>query len=210
MYKLFYGIRSELSALYWHSVPSVCSHFQSLCFFNTPVLRIVSVLKPSVNSSFSHHHLKLFYGSLLCFNCSCVSKLRLHFSSLRGEARGSVVGWGPMLQDGKSRVRFPMMWISSSYLILPARLWPWSRFSLQQKWVPGIFLGVEDGRRVKLKTLPPSMSRKCGSFDVSQPCGPSRPVTRIALPSTIIPLVSQLRYEVSHGCLNLWLQKPTS
>jgi hypothetical protein len=110
---------------------------------------------------------------MLLLNCELAGPLvdLFWFSCLI--ERISVVGWGTMLQAGRSPVRVHMRcFFPLIFLNLPAALWSWGRPSLQQKWVPGIFLGVKSGRCVGLTILPPSVSRMSENVGALTSCNP--------------------------------------
>jgi len=84
--------------------------------------------------------------------------------------------------------------------ILPIAPWPWVRFSLQQKWVPGAFPGDKGGRCVRLTTLPPSWAvvMKSGNLNFLETSGPLQ-----ACNGTALPLLAQC---ARHCCHLEWIR----
>jgi hypothetical protein len=122
----------------------------SLCVLKvllTSIMGLTRVVRciPRILCSFwklcSNTNTSLFKGMYYFLSVFRIQVLHLSCNMYFIGACSSVVGWGTTLQAGRSRVRFLVKSLDFSInLILPAALWPWGWLSLQQKWIPGIFL----------------------------------------------------------------------
>jgi hypothetical protein len=144
--KKFPVFYDTLNTLLEHLIPvySFTSYFSSI---SCDIVAPSRFIKCSA-SSFSSEILYPILVSHIDLDCFRIIKLFqllenvwiiFNMSDLVG-ARGSVVGWGTMLQAGRSQVRWGH-WIFSIYPIIPAAQWLCGRLNLKHKWVPGIFLG---------------------------------------------------------------------
>jgi hypothetical protein len=86
-----------------------------------------------------------------------IQAIKLSYTKKK-RVRGSVVGWGTMLQAGRSRVRVPMRWIFFNWPNPSSTMALESTHSNRNEYQESSW-GIKSGRRIRLTTLPPSGSR---------------------------------------------------
>jgi hypothetical protein len=158
----------------------ICSNWQFYFYLHYELLSTYNVLSTSSPVAFSDFYSFVDFLLNLNFPYTFQSSAFYEFSPpspacfsfivvfwllycLSKGARGSVVGWGTMLQDGRSWDRVPMRWIFSNLPNPSGRTMalgstqPLTQMSTRnlkkQIW------GVKGGRRLWLTTFPPSVSR---------------------------------------------------
>ena len=99
-------------------------------------------------------------------------------------ARGGAVGWGTALQFGRSRVRFPMVWLEFfTDIILPVTLWPWGDSAFNRNEYQEYFLRGKGGCCLRLTTLPSSCAECLEIWEPQTPklCRPVQACNGIGL-----------------------------
>jgi len=165
--------------LYIYYTPLHVSSTIVLIFRRTIVLvqHLVSSLWKQVGGLYSSTCFEHYYAHLQEDSC---------ISTASGEDRGStVVKMLCYKSEGRWFDPSWCQWIFHWHKILPIALWPWSRLSLYQKWVPGVFPGGKGGRCVGLTTLPLSCAdclEKSGSLILLETSGSVQACNGIDLP----------------------------
>jgi hypothetical protein len=144
------------------------SGFTSLNGFNRWVVGCTDILMDGLTSSFeilttvcqtTQPHISedsLPFSNFIAFEEEYVLALICNSK----EARGRAVGWGTMQQAGRSRLRVSMRWIFFSiYLIFQPHYGSGDDSPCNRKEYQETSWKIKSGRRVRLTTLPPSVSR---------------------------------------------------